>query len=87
MSAIVEINETGVLQLPEEVLQAISPHTRFQVEIGEDNRLILSPLSAEQPFWATATPKERADKLREWVRSHKNGSNLPDEALRRENIY
>ena len=33
MSAIVTINETRNLQLPDEVLQAISPHTRFQVEV------------------------------------------------------
>mgnify|MGYP006948690695 CR=1 FL=1 len=87
MSAIVTINETGNLQLPEEILQAISPHTHFQVELTADNRVILSPLSSEKPFWATATPQERAEKLREWVRSHKDGPNLPDEALRRENIY
>lgn len=85
MTFIVEINETGTLQLPEEVLQAIPPHTRFQVEVTSDNRLILSPL--EQPFWATATPEERAERFTQWVKSHKDGVNLPDEALRRENIY
>lgn len=87
MSAIVEINETGTLQLPDEILQTISPHTRFQVEVGSNNQLILSPLPPEQPFWATATPEERAERLMQWVQSHKDGANLPDEALRRENIY
>ena len=87
ITSIVEINETGTLQLPDEILQAIAPHTRFQVEIGADNRLILSPLPSEQPFWATATPEERAERLMQWVRSHQDGANLPDEALRRENIY
>jgi hypothetical protein len=86
MTFIVEINETGTLQLPEEVLQAIPPHTRFQIEVTSDNRLILSPLPPEQPFWATATPEERVERFMEWVQSHKNGANLPDEALRRENI-
>lgn len=87
MTSIVEINETGTLQLPDEILQAIGSHTRFQVEIGSDNRLILSPLPPEKPFWATATPEERAERWEQWVRSHQDDVNLPDEALRRENIY
>ena len=87
MSYIIEISETGTLQLPDEVLQAISPHTQFQVEVTDDNQVILSPLPPEQPFWATATPEERAERWQQWVRSHKDGVNLPDEALRRENIY
>ncbi|NBD32815.1 MAG: hypothetical protein GVY17_07600 [Cyanobacteria bacterium] len=87
MTFIVEINETGTLQLPEEVLQAIiPPHTRFQVEVTSDKRLTLSHLPPEQPFWATATPEEQVERFMEWVRSRKNGANLPDEALRRENI-
>ena len=56
----------------------------------ENGRLILSPVASEQPFWATATPEERAERaerLMAWVQSHQNGPNLPDEALCRENIY
>jgi len=87
MTFILEINETGTPQLPEEVLQAIPPHTRFQVKVTSDNRLILSPLLPEQSFWATATPEEQVERFMEWVRSRKNGTNLPDEVLRRENIY
>ncbi|MBD1806212.1 AbrB/MazE/SpoVT family DNA-binding domain-containing protein [Microcoleus sp. FACHB-SPT15] len=86
MSSIVEVSEAGTLQLPAEILQAIQPNTRFVVEV-ESDRLILSPVPPEQPFWATATPEERAERLMQWVQSHQNGANLPDEALRRENIY
>lgn len=85
MSSIVEVSELGTLQLPTEILQAIQPNTRFVVEVERD-RLILSPVPP-QPFWATATPEERAERLMQWVQSHQNGVNLPDEALRRENIY
>ncbi|WP_250121731.1 hypothetical protein [Chroococcidiopsis sp. CCMEE 29] len=87
MAVIVEISATGTLQLPPQILQAIQPNTRFRIEVEEENRLILSPVSSEQPFWATATPEERAERWHQWVQSHKNGPNLPDEALRRENIY
>ena len=86
MSLIVELSESGTLQLPAEILQAIGLKTRFVVEVERD-RLILSPVPPEQPFWATATPEERAERLMQWVQSHQNGANLPDEALRRENIY
>jgi hypothetical protein len=60
MSLLVEVSESGTLQLPAEILQAIGPHTCFVVEV-ESDRLILSPVPQEQPFWATATPKERAE--------------------------
>jgi hypothetical protein len=89
-----EGSESGTLQLPAEILQAIELHTRFLVEVESDRgsvakqyRLILSPVPPEQPFWATATPEERAERFHQWVQSHKDGPNLPDEALRRENIY
>ena len=87
MTIIIEISETGTLQIPEEILRAIQPNIRFQVELGDENRLILSPVSSEQPFWAIATPQERAERWLQWVQSHQDGPNLPDEALRRENIY
>ncbi|MBE9227653.1 hypothetical protein IQ264_19685 [Phormidium sp. LEGE 05292] len=94
MSSIVEVSASGTLQLPAEILQAIKPNTRFVVEVesvsdsvAKQYRLILSPVPPAQPFWATATPEERAERLMQWVQSHKGGVNLPDEALRRENIY
>lgn len=94
MSLIVEVSESGTLQLPAEIIQAIQPNTRFVVEVEsvrdsvtKQYRLILSPVPKEQPFWATATPEERAERFHQWVQSHKDGPNLPDEALRRENIY
>jgi hypothetical protein len=87
MTVIVEISETGMLQIPEEILRVLQPNTRFRVEVGDENRLILSPVPPEQPFWATATPEERAERLMQWVQSHKNGPNLPDEALSRDTIY
>ncbi|BAY49748.1 hypothetical protein SAMD00079811_73770 [Scytonema sp. HK-05] len=86
MNPIVEINEDGVLHLPSKILEAIKPNTRFVVEVN-NGRLILHPQSNPQPFWVTATSEERAEGLMQWVLSHKEGPNLPDEALRRENIY
>lgn len=93
MSLVIEISESGTLQLPDEILQAIGHNTRFMIEVESDGnsnakqyRLILSPI-APQPFWATATPEERAERFHQWVQSQKDGANLPDEALRRENIY
>ncbi|GAA6617686.1 hypothetical protein [Scytonema sp. NUACC26] len=86
MNSIVEVNEDGTLSLPKEILEAVKPHKRFAIEIRNGN-LILSPQNLSEPFWATATPQERAEYLMQWVQSHRDGSNLPDEALRRENMY
>jgi hypothetical protein len=86
MSQVVEINDEGELSLPAEVLEQVKPHRRFVVQlIGE--MLILRPEDKSLPFWATATPEERAEDLRQWVRSHEDGPGLPDEALSRETLY
>ena len=87
IETIVTLSETGTLQLPPQILQAIQPSTHFRVEVSPDHRLIFSPVAPEPPFWATATPEERAEHWHLWVQSHKDGPGLPDEALRRENIY
>ena len=43
----------------------------------------------ERPFWEIAGPEERVAAWKEWVNSHPSldGTGLPDEALRRENMY
>ncbi len=86
MSQIVEVNEEGMLSLPAEVLERVKPHRRFVVEVS-NSTLILRPEAKAQPFWATATPEERAEDLRQWVASHKDGPGLPAEALSRDTIY
>ncbi|HEY9666368.1 MAG TPA: hypothetical protein V6C91_06160 [Coleofasciculaceae cyanobacterium] len=37
-----------------------------------------APIPPEPPFWATATPEERAERFHQWVQSQKDGPNLPD---------
>jgi hypothetical protein len=86
MPSTVQLSPEGTLHLPAEILQAITPHTNFTIEVKQ-NQVILSPVSLKQPFWAIATPEERAERWHQWVQSHKEGANLPDEATRRENIY
>ena len=86
MSQVVEFNEEGTLRLPPEVIEQVKPHKRFAVEV-DNGTLILRPETKEQPFWATATPEEWVKEFRQWVASHKDGPNLPLEALSRESIY
>lgn len=54
--------------------------------------LVLRALDTSQgliqsPFWATKSPNEHAQAFRKWSQSFKGGANLPDEALRRVNMY
>jgi len=39
------------------------------------------------PLWRDLTPAERAADFKKWMDSITDGPGLPDEALRRENIY
>lgn len=86
MEQVVEINADGIIQLPTEIMTRIKPPARFVIE-EEAGEFVLRLEKNKQPFWVTATPEERAADLRQWALSHKNGPNLPDEALRRENMY
>jgi hypothetical protein len=89
MSQIVEVGEDGSLRLPPELLEPVRPHTRFVVQrVGE--MLTLRPEGVNLPFWATATPEERAADFLRWmasIRAQERGPALPAEALSRENIY
>ena len=86
MNQIVEIDDRGAIQLPKDVLGAVEPHTRFVLEI-KGTTLILHP-EAEQPFWATASPSERAEAVRLWAGLERPlAPILSNEALHRENLY
>ena len=82
----IEADANGTLVLSSEMTGIAKPHARFIIERG-NGQVTLTPKEEAKPFWATATPEERAADLRHWALSHKNGPNLPDEALRRENMY
>ena len=62
MNPIVEVNADVSLYLPTKILEAIKPNTRFVVEVSHQT-LILHPANKSQPFWATATPEERAESI------------------------
>lgn len=86
MSLIVEVNEDGALTLPPDVIGNHKPHARFVVEsVGETLTL--------RPEMTLPTPEEglsleeRLERFNRWVESHKDGPNLPLEALSRESIY
>ena len=87
MVFILETNQQGNLQIPTDILPQLKPHTRYQVEV-QGETLILRP-QAEQSFWNTAKPAQRATKFRDWATKTQRPSTppLPDEALSRETIY
>lgn len=92
MNSIIELNEEGGIYLPAKILEFVRPHTRFIVEVQGDVLMLRPEETAQsekpkQPFWETATPQEQAESFRQWALSFTEGPGLPDEALRRENMY
>jgi hypothetical protein len=87
MAQIIKVDEQGALHLPAQML-GVRPHTRYIVE-RQGNALILRPATEhKQPFSATATPEARVARLKEWAEMERpDAPNLPDEVLRRENMY
>lgn len=87
MAYILEIGQHGNLQIPAEVLPQLKPQTRYQLEVQGDT-LILRP-HEEQPFWATATPAQRAARFKAWAEQTERPSapTLTDESLSRETMY
>lgn len=44
-------------------------------------------INGDKPLWMAATPEELAESWTQWVDSHTGGPGIPDEALRRVNMY
>jgi hypothetical protein len=86
MSAILEVDERGNLQLPADVLPISKPHTRYVASVS-GHQLVLAPADSEKPFWMTAAPGERTEDILRWAASHVDGPGLPDEATHRDGIY
>jgi hypothetical protein len=86
MSAILEVDERGNLQLPANVLPISKPHTRY-VASTNGHQVVLAPANGEKTFWMTATPSERAADILRWAASHDDGPALPEEATHRDSIY
>jgi hypothetical protein len=86
MSSIIKTNQDGGLYLPAELLGEAAKYQEFSLEtMGET--IVLRPVSPSRAVWQDRTPEERAAEFRRWAESHRNDADLPDEALRRENIY
>jgi hypothetical protein len=50
--------------------------------------VILHHVEGERPFWQRATPAERAEAFRKWASEPRPPAPpIPDESLRRENMY
>ena len=86
MSAILEVDERGNLQLTADVLPISKPHTRY-VASTNGHQVVLVPADDAKPSWMTAAPAERADDILRWAASHADGPGLPDEATHRDSIY
>jgi hypothetical protein len=86
MSAILEVDERGNLQLPADVLPISKPHTRY-VASSDGHQVVVAPADNEKPFWMAAPPAERAEDILRWAASHADGPGLPQKATHRDSIY
>jgi hypothetical protein len=86
MNLILEVNEDGALTLPPEAIGNAKPHARFVVE-SQGEALTLRPEKGDQSSTSDDSVQEWIESFNRWVESHKDGPNLPLEALSRESIY
>lgn len=85
--AMLETNDDGGLRLPPELIGGGRPHAKFELEVLGDV-LLLRPADKAQPFWREATPQQRAEAFWRWAKSPRPPApDIPDESLRRENLY
>ncbi len=86
MSRIVEVDEHGAIQLPDDLLAVVKPRTRFTLEV-QGTALIFRP-EGDQLFSSTTSPAARAEAVRRWASLERPAAPiLADEALRREQMY
>lgn len=85
MARIIEVDDEGNIMLPRDIIGKARPHTRYEVDV-EGNTVTLRRLEGQQALMADA--QEWIRSFLEWMESPRpSAPMLPDEALRRENIY
>ena len=87
---------TGTIELKPEIEKRLAkeadkkglPIETF-IEVFIEENLEEEKEEKEKPFYETATKEEWRAEFRKWLDSHKgkNYPSIPDEALRRENMY
>lgn len=88
MEQIIEADANGVIVLSPETNASIKPHARYALEEENGDLKLKRKLNEEEkPFWMTASTEEWVASFKQWVESHTDGPNLPNEAFRRESIY
>jgi len=86
MRTIVEVDESGALHLPAELLPESAPHTRYSASM-QGEQVVVALEKAAESFWKTATPESRAREFLRWAESHEGGVGLSDQAVSRDSIY
>jgi len=88
MSAIIHIAPNGTIQLPPEILAHLQLNTPYAVRT-ENSKVVMEPAPVERHSNNHLSPEQRAKRFRQWVDSmpKREGPPIPDEALRRENMY
>jgi hypothetical protein len=85
--AMLEANDDGGLSLPAELIGAVKPHAKFELDVV-GNVLILRPAEKKRPFWQTASKEEWIKAFRQWAGSPRPPTpEISLESLRRENLY
>jgi hypothetical protein len=86
MSRVVVIDGRGAIQLPNDLVAMMKPHTRFIIE-AHGTALVLRP-EAEQHGWASSSPEQRAEAVQRWASLERPlALVLADEARARDQIY
>jgi len=86
MSTVIEVDESGALNLPSVMLPIAAPHTRYLAFV-QGEQIIVTLVAGSEPLWKRSTPEQWAASLREWADSHKDGPGLSDDAVSRDSIY
>ena len=97
MVQLIEVDEDGTIHLPRELFADTSLPARYIVEAHGDVLTLRKvdetstngTRAEDRSSWQTRTPAERAAAIQAWVASLpvREVPPIPDEALRRENMY
>ena len=86
MVKVVEKNKNGELVLPKEAFEPNDPNSRYAVQ-STDGIITVTPVREEVPP-SDEEVEEWIRRFDEWMASiEPRGPHIPDEALRRENLY
>jgi len=90
MNTTPQADENGNLRVPPALLPHAEPLAIYQLQAQKEQIIITKTTpetSEKKPFWQTASPQQRVQALRKWIKEAGTPAGFSEWAVSRDSIY